>query len=59
MSCEFEHLGGRLRSCAVGVEKSHGSQGCRQCPAAGDVLSYPSLFRTIQVYPKDLDSAPR
>jgi hypothetical protein len=53
LSCEFERLGGRLRSYAVGLEKSQVLKGCRQGPAARDVLSYPARFRTIQLYPKD------
>jgi hypothetical protein len=56
LSCEFERLGGRLRSYAVGLEKSRFLKGCRQRPAAGDVLSYPARFRTIQICPKDLSA---
>jgi len=59
LSCEFERLGGRLRSYAVRLEKSQVLKGCRQGPAARDVLSYPARFRTIQVRPKDLQAALR
>jgi hypothetical protein len=52
LSCEFERLGGRLRSYAVGLEKSQVLKGCRQRPAARDVLFYPARSEQFRSAPR-------